>query len=213
MKKTQLIFITMVLLLLSGCSSSSSNNEQTQNIANEIPEVSIEYQTVDVSDISIAGAKRYAYKIVISEEVTVDQLKEVCDYLVETKKESRPYNAMAIYFYDRTEYTSEMPALGYAMYAPYADWGKAADVKTGYYSNMSFDYHLLRKDWTLKLTDDEVEIWKAWIDLYDKKAWSEDLPDEELITQEIADIYETDTSTVDAIMLKHTIWTFNNLDK
>jgi hypothetical protein len=213
MKKMQLIFITMALLLLSGCSSSPSNNEQTPNIAKEIPEVSIEYQTVDVSDISIAGAKRYAYKIVVTEEVTVEQLKEICDYLVETKKESRPYNAMAIYFYNRIEYMNEVPTMGYAMYAPYGKWEKAMEVETGYYENMAFEYSLLEKDWTLKLTDQEAEIWKAWIDLYDKRAQNEELPDEEKITKDIAATYELDTATIDEIMLKHSIWTFNNLDK
>jgi len=177
----------------------------TESPTPELPQ----YTIALVEDISVGSSKRFSISVVVTEECTPKQLEEVSKEIVEKTKAETPFNAISLGFYDYPEYIGRGYTLGSATYAPYGDWSKAASVETGEYFKMSFDFDFKKKNWEYHLSADEVEIWKAWFDAFDKAVTPEKLPDESAITSEVAGRYGVTTNRVEDIMLKQSMWVFS----
>ena len=98
--------------------------------------------------------------------------------------------------------------MGGVDFAPGGDWAKADTVSTGDYDKMSFKYNFRIKDWSQRLTQDEVNIWREWSGLvYDEAL------DEDTATETVAEAFNLTEGDVEAIINKQMSWTFQNLDK
>lgn len=173
-----------------------------------------QYDIYSQEDLSINGVIRYQYNVVVLEQVSVEQLKDIAHEVVEDAKQKNEFNAVVIGFYDYPEYVGYGFTLGKVTYAPECDWAKADTVTSGQYSNMDYDYELLSKNWDKQLTVDEIAIYSAWNKLYDEKAVllvdGLEIVNEDIVDQEIADEFDITTEDINEIMLKSIVWAMNN---
>ena len=168
----------------------------------------IKYHIAKLEDISFSNIKRYRISAVIEEQVTPEQMKSVAKAIVEGFKKDHEFNTLVVFLYDYDEYVGDIYTLGRVIYAPDGDFAKAKYVETGDYSKMSYSFELMNKDWSLRLTPDEVKVWKAWQDAY----FAQQNPDEEKITAEIAKKFGLTTDQVNSILTKQTLWTVSDLN-
>lgn len=83
--------------------------------------------------------------------------------LIEEAMLEKPFNAFAIYFYDYPEYVNRGTTLGTAVFAPGRDWTRANEVNPGDYYLMDYGWNMKEKNWSMQLTQEEVEVWNAWM--------------------------------------------------
>lgn len=185
------------------------SQEPKQEESNETIEI-VDYEVVKKDDISFGNTKRYGWEVVVKEPATVEQLKEVAKKVVEEAKNDKKFNALAIGFYDYAEFIGYGYVLGKVEYAPDGDWAKADTVRAGQYDKMDYKYDLREKDWSKQLSKEEVEVFKAWHELYDSKTTASTLPDEEEIKKEIAKKFNMEEDEVYNIMMKQSTWMFDD---
>ncbi|WP_145993171.1 DUF4875 domain-containing protein [Tepidibacter mesophilus] len=212
MKKIIYLVLSLILIIgLVGCSDSDSSASVDESLIKDVS-----YTIEKAEDISIAGAKRYSLDVVVSKEVSVEQLQEISKKVIEDYKKENKFNAIVVGFYDYKEYIGNGYSLGKTEFAPEGDWSKAMEVSTGDYSSMDYNFDLMKKDWSKKLTQDEVTVWKQWNEEYTKVndelmgKNSTDLPNEDKISQEIAKQNNLTKDQVDEILMKKSTWTFSN---
>ena len=163
-----------------------------------------DYRVIDMVPMHVGGAKRYEHRIVVDEKVTTKQLKDIADEVIKKAKGSDPFNAIVINFYDYEDYAGSSPTLGKVEYAPYGDWSKAGEVKTGDYSSMKATYKLLEKDWNNRLTQEEVEIYRAWKDRIEEGM------DEDEAIEEVAGQHSISVEEVNNTLIKQMNWAFED---
>lgn len=207
MKRILVLLLTLTILMtVVGC-----GKEPKEEVDMDEGKVA-NYEVVNKGDISIAAAKRYAWDVVVKEEMSVEDLEKLSKEIVEQAKKEKEFNALVIGFYDYEEYIGTGHALGKTEYAPEGDWSKADTVKTGDYKKMDYEYGLMEKDWDKQLSREEVDIYKAWKDLYKTK--DEDPKDidkyEDEISKDIAGEFNKTSEEVDGIIMKQVAWTFDN---
>ncbi|MCB2357116.1 hypothetical protein [Clostridium estertheticum] len=172
----------------------------------------IKYSVENSEDTSLGKIKRYIISVVVTQEVNVEQLKEIAKKVVEENKEKNKFNAITIGFYDYKEYLSNGYTLGKVTFAPDGDFGKAANVSTGDYSSMNYTFELVNKDWSKRLTKNEVSIWKQFNDEFMKETKklveknSLDIPDENKISEMIGKQNNLTKEKIDEILLKKATW-------
>lgn len=211
-------FIGLVVVIIgsicSGCDNKIKEQPQ-EGVSSAVQEKQVtidivNYKVIEKNDISTGNAKRYGWEVVVEEPVTVEQLKELAKKIVEEAKTDKKFNALVIGFYDYVEFIGYGYTLGKVEYAPNGDWGKANTVSAGEYDKMDYKFDLREKDWTKQLTKEEAKIFKAWHELYVSKATNIILPDESEITMEIAKQFNIEEDEVYQIMIKDSIWMFDN---
>lgn len=175
------------------------------------------YQIIQKDDISVARATRYRLYVEVTGEPTKKDLENIAEDIVKKAKKDKKdkFNSLSIGFYDQKEQIGYGDTLGSTLYAPYGEIGKALDVKPGDYKNMEFKHNLREKDWTLKLTKEEVRIYKEWNDLIQKKYEEnkdnlEYTPDEDEVTKELATELKITPEEIKDILNRHITWAFNN---
>lgn len=219
--------LMIILVLVMALSLSAYGSEETaKQVPRELDIIStgIEYEIVEKNEFDKEYSNELNWKVIVKEKVNAEELKELSKEIIEIAKEEKPFNAITIWLYDYEEYAENEFTLGryYApdgftlgrvRYAPEGDCDKADTVKTGDYNKMDYNYYVMEKDWDKRLTKEEVEIYKAWKDLYHEKNTGSDLPDEDKVSEEVANEFNVSKKEVNEIMLKQITWALNDIDK
>jgi hypothetical protein len=171
------------------------------------------YTIASVEDVSIGTVKRYTYHVVVTENPTVGDLATIADKVIEKAKSERPFNSLIVGFYDYPQYIGSGYIFGKVEYAPNGDWGAAKDVSTGDYSTMRPVRDLEARDWSKRLTSEEVKVWAAWQGEYSKRDAA--LPpgdmtgvDEARLSSDIGKKFGLSAGQVDTILDKQMRWQF-----
>lgn len=167
-KKWLIYTVALVMLgLMFGCSNDQSVSpsqpvEEPVTVKVEEPEKVFNYYVYSIEDYPFANAKRYSYNVIIEEEYSEDQMKEIAVQIVEKAKKEKPFNAISLLFYDYPEYIGHGTVFGLANYAPNGDWGQAAEVETGDYSTMEYSFDLNAKDWANRPSPNDIAVFVEW---------------------------------------------------
>lgn len=163
------------------------------------------YTIEERSPIKEDGVTRYEYDIVVYGEPSTDELQSISHDIIEEVQKTDQFQAALLRFYDDAAYIGTEPPLGEAVFAPEGDYALADWVEPGQTDEMMFGWQLREKEWTTKLTDQEIQIWTLWQDQYTKQ--DPDDPDVKAkVTRIISNEYELDPKTVQQIVLKQHVW-------
>ena len=173
----------------------------------------INYRIVEKEDLSFSNVKRFVWSVVVDEEVSVKDLELISKEVIEVAKKEVDFNAIAIHFYDYEEYVGKGYTLGQAEYAPDGDWSMADSVSVGNYKKMDYKFEFREKDWSIQLNQGEVDVYSAWQELYMKTAEEADLPNEDEVTEEVAEKFDIASEEVEAIVSKQSTWMFSEENK
>lgn len=171
-----------------------------------------EYEIVSKEDLTYGDVVLLVWNVVIREQANTDQMQEIAVLLVEEAKSEKKFNALAIPFLDFVEYIGHGNTLGTVDYAPNGDWDFADTVNSGEYASMKYNFQLREKDWSKQLTQNEVTIWKDWIDTLYEKSSETYIPTYEEINKIIAKKYNMDAAKVAEIVNKQILWTNDGLN-
>lgn len=183
-----IILIAMLALITIGCSSEVSNLKD------------IDYEIISKDDFSVGGAVRLSIDVVVSQEVSGEELELISKEVVSEVKKDIALNAISINFYDHKEYAGHGYTLGQAIYAPNGKWEDANTTSAGNYRYMDYDFKFRSKDWSNRLTKEEVNIFKGWKDLL-----SNDITEEDA-SKQISEQFNISESDVDDIIMKQIMW-------
>lgn len=212
-KKSKLKMAIIIFLILAGIGVVFEMTGITEKkTVNGTPN-KIEYEVVEKGDISFGNTVRPEWSVVVGSKVSAEELKELSKEVIEIAKKEAKFNAIVVWFYDYEEYIGHGYTLGKVEYAPDGDWSKADTVKTGDYKKMDYKYNLMEKDWDKQLTREEVDVYKAWKDLYKELDTGSNLPDEGEVSKEIAERFNISEEDVNEIMLKQSVWFINDKSK
>lgn len=207
--RKMMIFILVAILSITliGC----GNNEENEVAMKEQEDQSkTNYSVAEEEDISTISAKRYKWHVVVEEDLSKEELENLAKDIVEEAKEGKKFNAITIGFYDYEEYIGTGYTLGMVEYAPGGKWSEADTVDAGDYDKMDYDFDLREKDWDKRLTKEEVDIYTEWQNLYNSQVTTDDLPDEDEVSQDIAIKFDITKEEVDDILMKQITWAFDN---
>lgn len=165
-----------------------------------------EYQIIEVGDVSFGNIKRYSLSV-ITEPADKQTIKRIAATIIEDLKIQKPFNSIYIYFNDQIEYIGQGYSLARVLYAPDGEWEKAMNVRTGDYSTMKFAYDIKEKDIGELPTDEEAKLYKYWNDVYDGMDTNpESFPDEDIVSQMVAEHFNINADEVNSIYMKVTMW-------
>lgn len=126
------VMLMSVFLILPNAAQAQTNR---QNLKSKFAILKVEHS-------DFANVKRPSYEVYVKSPASISHLKVIAKEITRIAKNRTPFNALWIGFHNQAEYGSGV-SNGYITYAPFGDWSKAMDVKTGDYSKMSYTYHLL----------------------------------------------------------------------
>lgn len=165
-----------------------------------------EYQIIEVDDVSIGNIKRYSLSV-ITEPAEEQTIKLIATTIIEDLKIQKPFNSIYIYFNDRNEYFGQGYSLARVLYAPNGEWGEAMNVKPGDYSTMKLAYDIKEKNIEERPTSEEAKLYKYWNDVYDGMDTNpESFPNEDFVTQIVAEHFNINADEVNSIYTKVVIW-------
>ena len=165
-----------------------------------------EYQVIEIDDVSFGNTKRYSLSV-ITEPADEQTIKLIAATIIEDLKTQKPFNSVYIYFNDQIEYIGHGHSLARVIYAPDGEWEKAMNVRTGDYSTMKFAYNIKGKDIGERPTDEEAKVYKYWNDVYNGMDTNpESFPDEDIVSQRVAEHFNINTDEVNSIYMKVTMW-------
>ncbi|WP_214703583.1 MULTISPECIES: hypothetical protein [unclassified Exiguobacterium] len=178
----------------------------TTQLKSEQASISEEIYTIEErTPIEEDGVTRYEYDVVVHGERSTDELQSISHDVIDDVQQSDQFQAALLRFYDDAAYIGTEPPLGEAVFAPEGDYALADWVKPGQIDDMIFGWQLREKEWTTKLTDKEIQIWRSWQDQYTEQ--NPDDPDAKAkVTRVIATEYELDPKVVQQIVLKQHVW-------
>ncbi|WP_026824660.1 hypothetical protein [Exiguobacterium marinum] len=178
----------------------------TTELKSEQASISEEIYTIEErTPIEEDGVTRYEYDVVVHGERSTDELQSISHDVIDDVQQSDQFQAALLRFYDDAAYIGTEPPLGEAVFAPEGDYALADWVKPGQIDDMIFGWQLREKEWTTKLTDKEIQIWRSWQDQYTEQ--NPDDPDAKAkVTRVIATEYELDPKVVQQIVLKQHVW-------
>lgn len=217
MKKVIIISVSLMALLLAGCGSSNytqapvdqPTEETSSSETNQIESAESETVTVEAPPYEIVSVKEdknvtygtrfdgmtYQVYVVSTALENDEQVKAVCIAAAEEVKSTYPeeVDAILVFPYDYAEYIGHGHVFGYAVLKYDGTWD---------WSN------LREKDWSQRLTPEEVEVWAAWQELIKQKHEEnpDELPDEDAVTEEVAKEFGITADEVSEIMMKQTLW-------
>lgn len=95
------------------------------------------YEIVSIKDVSYGNVKRYDVRVRVEHMLSRTELKRVSELIIEELEVKRPHNALALFYYLPDSVTNGVYTAGKAEWAPFGDWSRADQVRTGYYSSHS----------------------------------------------------------------------------
>lgn len=162
----------------------------------------------EIDEHHIGPTKRFTYHVVISQKLDKAMFEEIAMYMYEKAQAETPFNALAVGFYDYPQFVGMGYRLGYVNFAPDGVWGKANTVKTGDYSSMLMEDHLIEPRWEYALTTQEAEILGDFFELEDELSENADTGDKHEMArnaalEQIAQKYNIPPEAIEAISLKY----------
>jgi len=109
-----------------------------------LPHNEISYTIEEVEDISFSGCERRKVTLRTTRRLTETEVKTLAETIVNQIIEDDNVNAIVIFMYD-TEHTSGPYTLASVGWAPYGEWAKAKDVKTGDYSKHMYKIEMAQE--------------------------------------------------------------------
>ena len=103
------------------------------------------YQIVEQKDISYSNIVLLRIKVVVPSNITKQEVKDVAGDVVKKITKSQDVNAICIFMYDRIEGVDGAYTIASVDWAPYGDWARVDNVKTGDYSKHQFSYEIVEK--------------------------------------------------------------------
>jgi hypothetical protein len=92
------------------------------------------YEIVSIKNVSYGNVKRYDVRVRVEHMLSSTELKRVSEVIIEELKVKQPHNALALLYYLPDSDTNGFYTAGKAEWAPYGDWSRADEVRTGNYS-------------------------------------------------------------------------------
>jgi hypothetical protein len=210
-KKIIFVFLALIIIgfatgvLNINSEKNKINKNQNVNAIENEKDQAVDYTIIDDELNLYDDVFRYNYHIVVKGEPGVKQLKKIAQKVTEKAKDDKNFNALRISFYDRKEYVGHGITLGNVIFALNGDWGEAQNVVSGDYDVMEFKYNLLEKDWSKKLTNQEVEIWS-----YYKKYSESTNQSQDEIFETAAKKFNMTAVEVKDIVFKKVFWNGNS---
>ena len=119
-------FLIIVVLLIVICSIPTTKSPSK-------PIVLPKYQIVEIEDVSFSKIKRYSVRIRVENILKSKEIESISQQIIEELKVSKSCNAITLFFYLPDSDTNGLYTAGKAVWAPYGDWSRANEVKTGDY--------------------------------------------------------------------------------
>ena len=198
------LIIIVVILIIGAVFGEDQTEEEAQTTETQTEEVqtedaNIDYEIISQKDFNFKDddnvkVVRYGLNVLVNEQVSIEELKEVSKEIVEEEKKENEFNAVSINFYDNEEFTSgisSVPPLGIVEYAPNGEWSKADTVDTGDYGSMEYNWKLKEKDWDNQLTEEELEIYG-----YIQEEYEAGVGNKEEIYQNVSNKHDISTEKV-----------------
>lgn len=184
------LLLTVLTFLIVGC-----ENKETATIQD------IDYEIISKDELSFGGATRLSVDVVVNEEVNFKELELISEKVLSEVKKDISLNALAINFYDYKEYIGRGGyTLGKTIYAPNGKWEDANTISAGNYRYMEYDFDFRAKDWSNRLTIEEVDIFDNWYDLV------RDGISEDDATKQISKKFSISEDKVIDIITKQMVW-------
>lgn len=104
---------------------------------------SVPYTIIAQDNINSGGAIRYKIKVTVGENTTQSQMRDICHAII---AQAEPHNAITFFFYWTGTDTTGPWSAANITWAPYGEWTKARETKTGDYSHHQLvveDFHTL----------------------------------------------------------------------
>ena len=140
------LLIFGMIFTLSGCAGTEEaekvNGEETvEGVAEEVVEEKKvpKYEIIEEEDLSYSVVKRPSFRIVVSEDITEEEVRLVAEDIVEKTIGTQDVNAINIFMYDREEDAKGAYTVAKVEWAPDGDWSKAGDVEAGDYSTHEYN--------------------------------------------------------------------------
>lgn len=95
----------------------------------------IAFQIVKTEDFSVRNCKRYNIHVRVGHVLSSNELKTTSNKIITDFKATRPFDALTLRFYLPDSDINGVHTAGMTEYAPYGDWSRAADVRTGEYTH------------------------------------------------------------------------------
>jgi len=95
---------------------------------------SVDYDVLKEEDASYGNAVCLVLRARIARPATEEELGKVCREIIGAIKDTRPHNAINLFFYLRYSDLDWLATGGTAVWAPYGDWDRAGEVTAGDYS-------------------------------------------------------------------------------
>lgn len=176
---------------------------------NSIETPDFDFEIVSIQDLSTQDMRRYWYRVAVSHEATPSEIEHLARYIVELVKTDKEFNALQIWFFDFAEFAipgRSHHTLGEVIYAPGGVWTRASEVTAGDYRTFDFSFNIPTKDWSLRLTPEEAEIFGHWREIQEVMGFSE------LVTHiMVSDEFGISIEEVEDILLRQLDWAHNRV--
>jgi CO dehydrogenase/acetyl-CoA synthase epsilon subunit len=139
-----------------------------------------------MQDISTADAAIYQWHVVIQEPVRIKDLKYLAEKMIQEAQTGPSFSALEILIYDYPEYIGYGYTLARIVFAPQGNLRLANTVRAGDYEQMSIQWDVREKIWENRLSQEQVEIWKAWQDCYEEESRKGTILDQDSIDEIVA---------------------------
>lgn len=93
------------------------------------------YEIASIKSVSYGAVKRYDVRVRVGHMLSRTELERVSEAIIEELKVTRPHNALALLYYLPDSDTNGFYTAGKAEWAPYGDWSRADEARTGRYSS------------------------------------------------------------------------------
>ena len=101
----------------------------------------VSYTIVEVEDASFAATVRKSVRVAVDEGLTKEQIEWVAKDVVKQVTGLQPVNAIMIFMYHRGVDYYVLAGLA-VDWAPYGEWARAGEVRTGDYSKHEYHYRI-----------------------------------------------------------------------
>lgn len=196
-KRAKLIITAIVAsIVIFGAAQGNKQQQQTtqqepinQNSTEKMQE-SKELPAYEVTNIEQRTPDTVTYQVIVNEPANVEQIKQIGKAIILKAEETGKVPKLIIFFNDQKEYIGHGAALG----------------RIEYDGSWPLEYIGKEKDWSKRLTTEEVQIWSQCYAYLKKQHTLNDINDDTPLIKEFAAQHHLDAEKVHAIMIKQLSW-------
>jgi hypothetical protein len=161
--RTLLAIALAIVFVGAACSTTSTAGESTTATTTSatLPAVA-DYEVLDVEEVPLEGALGIRLRVLMPPAVTASQLRVVAEELAVQYRVSHQYQALSVGFVDYREFDDGFHSLGVWEDAPFGEWDRAAEAEPGDYSTFQSASGLRNKDWSMRPTQEHVDVLELW---------------------------------------------------